>query len=108
MLIAANYGFRTIYISRSLIRLQDIVLALLMMCIVYRFKSGVIIKNTLPIIISSVIMGIAGKIMLSVFDSLIIQLASVFVCMIVYFAFLMIFPNIRKFIIQVLKTKKIF
>lgn len=108
LLIASNYDFRTIYISRSLIRLQDIVWALLVMCIVYKFKSRIIFKNTLPIIIASTFMGIVGTVMLTMFDSLIVQLASIFVCVIFYFSTLFLFPNIRKFLLQILRNKKIF
>ena len=108
LLLAANYGFRVIYLSRSLIRLQDIIWALLLMCFIYKFKAAVIIKNTAPIIISSVFMGIVGKIMLDTFNSLILQFLSIFVCIATYFGILLIFPNIRKFVTKSLRDKKLF
>lgn len=96
LIISVSYGFKTLYIARSLVRIQMIVCALLIMHIMYGFKVQHILRNVLPMIISALIMGIAGYLMQQICNHIIWQFVSVFICIIVYFTVLIgLFQDIR-------------
>ncbi len=97
LLFSIPYGFEALYISRSLIRIQIIVCAMLIMHFMYGFKIQHILSNVLPMTISALIMGIAGYYIKQISDSIIWQLVSVFICIIIYFVVLIVlFPSVRK------------
>ena len=108
LILSAPYGFETLYIARSLVRVQIIVCALIIMHIMYGFKVQHILRNVLPMIISALIMGVAGYFMQQVSPSIIWQIASVFICIIIYFTVLLgLFPSVRRQVFDSAVGKKI-
>lgn len=108
LIISVSYGFGSLYIARSLVRIQMIVCALLIMHIMYGFKVQYIIRNVSPMIISALIMGIAGYFMQQISSSMIWQFTSVFICIVVYFTVLFgLFQNIRHEVFDSAVGKKI-
>ena len=107
LMISVKYGYRAIYITRSLVRLQDVILAILVMSLSYKFKITLMIKNTIPIVVSSMIMGIVGYVTTSLFNNIIIQIISVFICVLIYFVILMCFKSPRKTILNLLSKKSL-
>lgn len=108
LILSVPYGFGTLYIVRSLVRIQMIVCALLIMHIKYGFKVQHILRNVLPMIISALIMGVAGYFMQQVSPSMIWQFVSVFICIIVYFVVLLcLFPSVRREVFDSAIGKKI-
>jgi len=96
LMISVSYGFKVLYISSSLVRIQLIVFSLVIIHAMYGFKVKSIIKNVLPIIISALFMGIAGYFMRQVSSSVIWQFVSVLFCIVIYFAILfVVFPSVR-------------
>lgn len=96
LILSVSHGFEALYIARSLVRIQMIVCALLIMHIMYGFKVQHILRNVFPMIVSALIMGIAGYLMQQISSHIIWQFVSVFICIIVYFTVLLgLFPSIR-------------
>ena len=96
LLISINYNFETIYTARSLVRLQLVLTAIILMKKLYKFKILDTVKNVLPMLISSCIMGVIGYGLQQISSHMLWQFFVVFICVIVYFAVLLIFfPKIR-------------
>lgn len=103
-----GYGFKALYISRSLTRIVMILIAMIVMNFMYKIKATDIIKNTLPMIISSLIMSVAGYLLRLVSNNIVWQLFAVFLCVIVYFgALFLLFPKVRKEIFETPQAKKV-
>jgi PST family polysaccharide transporter len=97
LLIFKQYGFRSLYIARSLVRIEIILCAFIVMSVMFNIKARDIFKNTLPMIVSALIMGLAGYGLRLISDSMIWQFVAIFLCVIVYFGVLFLaFPNTRK------------
>ena len=108
LIISVQYGFEALYISRSLIRIQGIMTALIIMRICFQFKIFYIIKNVFPSIIASVVMGITGFFLQQITSHIIWQIISILICIIVYFIVLFVFfPHIRKEILSSTYVKKL-
>ena len=110
LLISVKYGFKALYISRSLIRIQMIIAALIIMRVIYKFKFWDVVKNIYPMVISALIMGVVGYILCGVSSSFLWQIVAVMICIIVYFTvLLLLFPKIRREILDstyVIKIKQ--
>lgn len=97
LLWCAPQGFTVLYTARSLVRIQSIITALIVMHILYKFTIWQNIKNVFPMILSAGIMGVAGYFMQKLGTSMVWQFVSVFFCVIIYFAVLFgLFPSARK------------
>lgn len=108
LVLSVSSGFESLCVARSLVRIQIIVCALIIMHIMYGFKIQHILKSTLPMAISASIMGLAGYFMQQVSSSLIWQFLSVFFCIIIYFAVLLGgFPSIRHEVLNSAIGKKL-
>lgn len=108
LVLSVFHGFEALYIARSLVRIQMIACALLIMHIMYGFKVQDILGNVLPMIISALIMGVAGYFMQQVSPSMIWQFASVFFCIIIYFSVLLgLFQSVRREVFDSTVGKKI-
>ena len=108
MFICKDRGFEVIYIARSLVRVELIVAAIIVICVIFKFNFGKILMNILPMTISAVIMGLFGYYFKSINASVWWQILSISACIILYFAVLLIcFPKIRKEIMETKYAKKI-
>lgn len=85
VLLFINKDFSSLCIARAIIRTQITIFALIILKFAFKFKLLDIFKNVLPSLISALIMGAVGYGLLFISDSLIWQLASVLICIIVYF-----------------------
>lgn len=108
LILSVSHGFEVLYVARSLVRIQIIVCALMIMHIMYGFKVQHILRNVLPMITSALIMGAAGYLMQQASSSMIWQFVSVFFCIIIYFAVLLgMFPSVRHEVFDSAVGKKI-
>ncbi len=99
LIISINYGFETLYTSRALVRLVTI--APFAMQILYGFRFTDILKNIFPMCLSALIMGGVGYGLLLCSQNILWQILAVFICIIVYFTFLLLlFPKVRKEIFE--------
>ena len=107
LLISVDYGFKILTISRSLIRIQLILTALIIMRILYKFKLTDMVKNILPMFISATAMGMVGYLLKGIMSSIWWQFVVIFICIVVYFAILIIFPSIRADIKSIISKRRL-
>ncbi len=101
LLLTIGYGFEALYVARSLIRIQGIVTGLIIMHARYGFKIYTNVKNVLPMIVSAAIMGAVGFSLQLVMDHILWNIASILICMVVYFVVLFaLFPATRREILD--------
>jgi len=107
VLITSEYSFSVLYISRSLIRIQFVIVNIIIMRVVYRFKLKTTLKNIFPIIISTCVMSVVGYLLENIMSAIWWQLISVLICVVVYFFIIFSFPKTRKAILSNLNIKKV-
>lgn len=100
VLIAVHYGFETLYIARSLVRLECIIVDLSIMGLMLRFSPVKLVTNIMPSIIASVIMIVVAKLLLGFSDSIVWQLGCVVICSLVYLSAILLFREERTIIIH--------
>ena len=108
LFVSVKYGFETLYIGRSLARIQLIITALIIMRIYFKFKFSDILKNVLPAILSTIVMGVAGFFLQRINSNIIWQITSILICIVIYFTVLFVcFPKVRKEIMESSYIKKL-
>ena len=85
LIISANKGFLSLAYASSLVKIEQIIVFWGILWFGFKFNPLRIIKCIAKPTISAIVMSAIGYIMLTIFKSLILQVASVAVCMIVYF-----------------------
>lgn len=93
VLIAVRYGFETLYVARSLVRLESIIVNLVIMGIVLKFSPWKMITSIAPSLIASTMMIIAAFLLLKLGDTLGWQLICVIICGVVYLGVILLFPE---------------
>ena len=105
LLLSIPHGYEAVCISRSLVRIQGMVSALLVLCFVYHFSPIVMFRGLAPMIGSAFIMGAAGYVLRPLSPSLLWQIVSILLCIVIYFTVLLLFlEKNKKEIIQLVKT----
>jgi PST family polysaccharide transporter len=95
--VCIGYGFEALYTARSLIRLQGVAVGIIIMQIRYKFKFTDVVKNILPMAVSTVIMGVAGYFLRGLNDGILWQFCSIAICVVIYFGILFtLFPKVRR------------
>ena len=108
LIISVRYGFRALYLTRSLIRFQVIASAFILMHCIYKFKFFDTVKNTVAPILSALLMGVAGYGLLQLGSGILWQLASVGICIVIYFtALFLLFPKIRRDVLGISYVQKV-
>lgn len=96
VLIAVRYGFETLYISRSLIRFQGIIIHMILMYMVIRISLWKMVINVMPSILASVVMLAVAYTLQGVRpDNMWWTVLSITVCMMVYGGIVLSFPAER-------------
>lgn len=94
ILISVRYGFETLYIARSLVRLELIIVNLCIMAFIIKMPVGRMFTNILPSLIASLSMFVV--LILPNTEKLIINIAYVFIAALVYFAVVLLFSEERR------------
>lgn len=104
-IISSKYGFWSLVYTRSLIRLQFVIVHLIIMKFVIKFPISKIFKSVFPTAFSAVAMGVFGYLLQQINEGLVWSLFSIILCALFYFGILFVFPNIRREIFGL--TKKV-
>ena len=96
MLIAVDYDWETVYITRSLVRLELIAVNLIIMQVVINISTYAMVKNIMPSVLASIVMGIVGVAMLTISPSTIWAMFSLLVCVSIYLFTVTRFNNERQ------------
>lgn len=103
VLISVQYGFEALYISRSLIRLQGIIVNLIMIYILVNITPVEMVRNIGGSLIASLLMVFAVYILPST-ENILLQLLYIITCTIIYIGTILFFPKERIIVINALKT----
>lgn len=96
IIISGQYGFKALYITRSLIRLELVLVNLIAVYLMIKQSPWKMLVNIMPEAICSLIMAGIAFVLLSISDVLILSLVWVVLCIGVYFSALyVLFPKDR-------------
>lgn len=95
VIISGQYGFRPLYITRSLVRLEGVMVNLIALYILIKQSPWKMFINILPELLSCTVMACVAYVLLKINDSLWLSIIWVAVCTITYFATLYMFPKDR-------------
>ena len=100
--VAVKYSYDALYITRSLVRFELILVNLIIMYLIIHISPWKMIKNITPSCLASTVMAGAAFMMLRVSNHIAYQLATIVVCVILYFAVIYAFPKERKIILDII------
>ena len=95
ILIAVKCDFETLYISRSLIRLELIAVNLVILYQIIHINPISMIRNIAPSIASSLVMMAMAFFLLSINNTILWQIISVVICAVIYTGIISLFKNER-------------
>lgn len=101
LIITSRISFKTLYISRSLIKLEYVIVGLVLLWIAFRISFIKILKNVAPTIIASLLMGLVAIGLQKVGNSVIWEFISIFICILVYFGAIMSNSSMRSDLIEI-------
>lgn len=109
-IISSKYGFWVLVYSRSLIRLEGVMVGLILMKLKLGFSVIKIFKNVSITAFAAALMGMFGIFINRINDDIVWKIVSIFFCIFVYFGILFVFPKMRQEIINIfsglIKNKK--
>ena len=103
--ISIQYGFETLYTVRSLVRLELILVNLILMYYVIKISPWKMLKNITSPLIASLLMGILALLIKNIFPSIIWQIASIAICVCVYFAIVLLYADNRRLLYSLIRKK---
>tara|TARA_Y100001954_G_C15813303_1_gene606237 strand:+ start:1424 stop:2881 length:1458 start_codon:yes stop_codon:yes gene_type:complete len=100
----SEFGFRELYISRTLIRFELVIVNLIIVYLLINLSPLKMLKNLIPIIFSTIIMFVSASIILKFGSSTNFQFLAVFLSMVIYFSVLSQFGREKKKLETVFNT----
>lgn len=105
IIISGQYGFKALYITRSLIRIEGVVVNMIAVYIMIKQSPWNMIVNIIPQAVSALIMATVGALLLRVDNSMVLSCVWVVVCIGVYLVSLyFLFPADRPIIKSLTQT----
>lgn len=105
-LLAVKYGFEVLYIARSLVRLELVLVNMVVMYFVVRISFVDMMKNVSHSLVATIIMASISYALQSINSSIWWQIISIFISACIYFFVIMMFANERKLIVPfIMKIK---
>jgi PST family polysaccharide transporter len=102
--IAVQYGFTALYWTRSLVRLEGVLVNIMFAYMLIQQSPWKMLKNILPEAFSAVVMGLVAYLLLSISNSILMSFVYIPICIVVYFGLLYIIPYERN-IMMAIKDK---
>lgn len=93
LLFYVNKGFEALYISRSLVRLELVLVQLFIMAVIVKMNVAKMFTNILPSVIAASSMLLI--MLLPSSESMLMQLLYILICICIYFAVILLFPEER-------------
>ncbi|MEM5568752.1 lipopolysaccharide biosynthesis protein [Aerococcus viridans] len=94
-IISARYGFWALVYTRSLMRLQFILVHFVIMKVIVKFPINSIFKNIFPAGVSAIGMFIIGYFVKQVGQGIMWNFVSIIICAIIYIILILLFPSVR-------------
>lgn len=99
VIISGQYGFRPLYITRSLVRLEGLLVGFIFVYITIKQSPWKMIANVLPEMLSCLVMSGVAWLLLRIDNSIVMSFVWIAVCVIVYFVTLSLFPADRRILL---------
>lgn len=99
VIISGQYGFRALYITRSMVRMEGVLVNLIAVYILIKQSPWKMFVNILPEISSCILMAFVAYILLRLNDSVIVSFLWVVVCAFVYFVVLSVSPQEKNILV---------
>ncbi len=96
IIIAANYGFKILYVSRSLIRVELILVNMLILHFLFSISAWKMLLNIMPAVVASFMMLIVALILKTISDTLLWNILSIVICAMSYLVVISLFSTERK------------
>lgn len=106
MLIAVEYDWEIIYTTRTLVRLELVLVNLMIMHYVVKLSPVAMFRNIMPSIFASGVMAGVALLMLSTSSSLSCSVFALFVSIIVYFVIMSLFKGERELLLNFIRGLK--
>lgn len=103
IIIAAQYGYEALYWTRSLVRLELVIINILFAYMLIKLSPIKMVLNIVPEFIGCIVMGAAAYYMLQINDSMLMSFIYIGICIVIYFGIIYIFPTERNNIHNLLK-----
>lgn len=105
IIISGKYGFETLYITRSLVRIELVLVNVIAVYIIIKQSPWKMLTNIIPQLTCSLIMAAVGIILLRINNGAICSFIWAFVCVVVYFVSLyLLFPADRLLVMNLKQT----
>lgn len=104
LMISVKYGFDTLVYGHSMIKIYHILVNWVVMYTVFKMSPLLMIKNVLPSIYCTLMMGGVALMLQLVSDKYIWSFLSIGICIIFYFVILMRFPKSRKELVAIIAS----
>lgn len=98
VMIAVRYDFQTLYIARSFVRLEGVVVSLAILYLAMDFSPWKMVGNIVPSILASIPMALVACYLRSISHNMMYQFLVIIICSAVYFAVLFLFRSERQII----------
>lgn len=95
----SHKGYRSLYIARSILRLESVLVDCILMAVFIKLSPWTMIKNVFPIFVSSIIMTIAGMLLLKISDNYLWIALCVILCICIYLGVSCVFKSSRESLI---------
>lgn len=106
VIISVKYGFETLYIARSLVRFESILVDVIIMYLVINISFTDMLKNTYTSLIASLIMCVVAYFTINMYDSFIWKFVSIILSTIVYLSVVLVFPSERNLLVKMFIRRK--
>ena len=106
IIIAAQYGYEVLYWTRSLVRLEGVLVNFIFAYMLIKLSPLKMMTNILPEAFASVVMGVFAYFMLQINSSTIATFVYIILCIIIYFATIYILPGEKGSLIRIIQKMR--
>ena len=106
VLIAVKYGFEALTITRALVRLELILVNLIIMYVIVHISLLKMFENILMPTIVSIIMAFVAYLIKGLHYSILWQMLSIIICIIIYFGIILLIPSTRGMLLSYINKKQ--
>lgn len=96
VLFSVRYGFEALAYTRALVRFELVLVNLIIMCKVVKISPIKMILNIFPAVVASIIMAVIAYILKDIYPTILWQLVTIAICVILYFSIILILPSNRE------------
>ena len=107
LLLTCSQGYATLTASRSLVRLEGILVSCIILQIIFGIKFTSILKNVWPSLIASIVMTAAGMYLRTLLPGMVWEIATAFMCVVIYGASMLLIPAGKKQLAEIPILRKI-